>query len=198
MTLTRNDLLKGMYMELYGQKELIEGMRTVRKNTIQIAQDIPENDYGYRASSASRSIAETLVHIAVLSELTRVMHEERRVSTIEGFDFSELIKRSELEEKKTRSKAEIIELLRTRGESWFAWLESLSERFLAEEVGQPGGGKKNRFEMILGSKEHEMHHRGQLMAIERMLGIVPHLSRNLPRVRDKAGAVQVPLPKADG
>ena len=31
--------------------------------------------------------------------------------------------------------------------------------------------------MLLGVKEHEMHHRGQLMLIERMLGIVPHLTR---------------------
>jgi uncharacterized damage-inducible protein DinB len=31
--------------------------------------------------------------------------------------------------------------------------------------------------MILGVKEHEMHHRGQLMLIERMVGIVPHLTR---------------------
>jgi uncharacterized damage-inducible protein DinB len=36
---------------------------------------------------------------------------------------------------------------------------------------------KTRFEMILGVKEHEMHHRGQLMLIERMVGIVPHLTR---------------------
>jgi hypothetical protein len=36
---------------------------------------------------------------------------------------------------------------------------------------------KTRFEMLLGTKEHEMHHRGQLMLIERMLGIVPHLTR---------------------
>jgi uncharacterized damage-inducible protein DinB len=26
-------------------------------------------------------------------------------------------------------------------------------------------------------KEHEMHHRGQLMLIQRLLGIVPHLTR---------------------
>jgi uncharacterized damage-inducible protein DinB len=38
---------------------------------------------------------------------------------------------------------------------------------------------KSRFEMILGVKEHEMHHRGQLMLIERMLGIVPHLTRDM-------------------
>jgi uncharacterized damage-inducible protein DinB len=31
--------------------------------------------------------------------------------------------------------------------------------------------------MILGVKEHEMHHRGQLMLIERMVGVVPHLTR---------------------
>jgi uncharacterized damage-inducible protein DinB len=28
-------------------------------------------------------------------------------------------------------------------------------------------------------KEHEMHHRGQLMLVERMLGITPHLTRDM-------------------
>jgi uncharacterized damage-inducible protein DinB len=36
---------------------------------------------------------------------------------------------------------------------------------------------KSRFEMILGVKEHEMHHRGQLMVMERMVDVVPHLTR---------------------
>jgi uncharacterized damage-inducible protein DinB len=31
--------------------------------------------------------------------------------------------------------------------------------------------------MILSVKEHEMHHRGQLMLVERLLGIIPHLTR---------------------
>jgi hypothetical protein len=31
--------------------------------------------------------------------------------------------------------------------------------------------------MLLSPKEHEMHHRAQLMLIERMLGLVPHLTR---------------------
>jgi uncharacterized damage-inducible protein DinB len=33
--------------------------------------------------------------------------------------------------------------------------------------------------MLLSVKEHEMHHRGQLMLIERMIGIVPHLTREM-------------------
>ena len=38
---------------------------------------------------------------------------------------------------------------------------------------------KVRFEMLLGAKEHEMHHRGQLMTIQRMIGQVPHLTRQM-------------------
>ena len=37
--------------------------------------------------------------------------------------------------------------------------------------------EKTRFEMLLSAKEHEMHHRAQLMVYERMLGIIPHLTR---------------------
>jgi uncharacterized damage-inducible protein DinB len=36
---------------------------------------------------------------------------------------------------------------------------------------------KTRFEMIVGTKEHEVHHLGQLTVIERMLGIVRHPTR---------------------
>ena len=38
---------------------------------------------------------------------------------------------------------------------------------------------KSRFEMLIAPKEHEMHHRGQLMVVERMLGITPHLTRQM-------------------
>ena len=36
---------------------------------------------------------------------------------------------------------------------------------------------KSRFEMLMSPKEHEMHHRGQLMLVQRMIGLVPHLTR---------------------
>jgi len=54
--------------------------------------------------------------------------------------------------------------------------------FLKERVTMPAGitpASKTRFEMILSVKEHEMHHRGQLMLLERLLGIVPHLTRQM-------------------
>jgi uncharacterized damage-inducible protein DinB len=36
---------------------------------------------------------------------------------------------------------------------------------------------KSRFEMLLSVKEHETHHRAQLMVYQRLLGLVPHLTR---------------------
>jgi uncharacterized damage-inducible protein DinB len=33
--------------------------------------------------------------------------------------------------------------------------------------------------MLLSAKEHEMHHRGQLMTLERMVGVTPHLTRHM-------------------
>jgi uncharacterized damage-inducible protein DinB len=108
----------------------------------------------------------------------RFVHEEGHLSSLEGFDFAALIKKSETEEKRSRSKAEIIELLRAEGERWVEWVEQLPEALLSEQVHMAGGVSKNRFEMLLGTKEHEMQHRAQLTVIERLLGIVPHLTRN--------------------
>jgi hypothetical protein len=52
-------------MNLYGLKQLIGSICTVRKNTIQIAEEIPEEQYGYRPTPESRSVSETLVHITL-------------------------------------------------------------------------------------------------------------------------------------
>jgi uncharacterized damage-inducible protein DinB len=165
-------------MSLYGPRQLADSFRTERKNTIQIAEDIPEKDYGYRPTPESRSVAETLVHIAWLSRADHRLHVRDRLSSLEGFNFGELVEQSALEEKSPRSKSQIVDLLRAEGERWSQWVETLPETLLSEQVRQPSGASKNRFEMLLGTKEHEMHHRAQLTVIERLLGIVPHLTRS--------------------
>jgi uncharacterized damage-inducible protein DinB len=175
-------------MNLYGPKQLTDSMRTVRKNTILIAEDIPEKDYGYRPTPESRSVAETLVHIAILSRVDHLLHEEEHVSSLEGFDFGSLIKKSEVEEKRPRSKREVVDLLVKEADRWCQWVEGLPEPLLSEQVRMPGGASKSRFEMLLGTKEHEMHHRGQLMVMERLLGIVPHITRTRRPVLEKAAS----------
>ena len=164
-------------MTYYGGKELASAFRTVRKNTIQVAEDIPESSYGFVAAPEVRSVARMLTHVAIVTRIWEEIHK-KRLTTLVGFDFFGLLDRLNAEEAKSRSKAEILDLLRAEGEQFASWLETLTPEFLAEPVTEPDGKTaKSRFERLLGAKEHEMHHRGQLMLIERQLGIVPHLTR---------------------
>ena len=165
-------------MGAYGAKELADGFRTVRKNTVQIAEDIPEAKYDFVAAPGTQSVAALLKHLAVTPGLYEDMHRHKRVTTLKGYDFPAMIAKGAAEEAKPRSKAEIVEWLRSEGERFAAWLESLTPEFLAETFTDPSGAHERcRLESLLSPKEHEMHHRGQLMLLERMIGIVPHLTR---------------------
>jgi len=164
-------------MASYGGKELAGAFRTVRKNTIQVAEDIPEVKYSFVAAPDVRPVSRMLTHVAISTRIWEEVHK-KRLTTLVGFDFFGMMDKFNAEEAKPRSKAEILELLRTEGEQFAAWMESLTPEFLAEMVAEPDGKTaKSRFERLLGAKEHEMHHRAQLMLIERQLGIVPHLTR---------------------
>lgn len=169
-------------MTYYGAREIARSFRTVRGNTLQIAREIPEDKYGFKATDQTRSVEKLLTHIALIHSFNKQLHLVERRTSIEGFDFGALMQRLGAEEAKSRSKDEVIQLLETNGEEWATALEGLSEEFLGEQVQMMPGTEpatKSRFEMLIAPKEHEMHHRGQLMLIQRMIGIVPHLTRQM-------------------
>jgi uncharacterized damage-inducible protein DinB len=169
-------------MRYYGGPEMARSFRTVRKNTIQIAEEIPQDKYGFRPATDMRTVEKLLTHIALIHTFNYQLHAVEKRTALEGFDFTEFLKRLSEEEAKPRSKAEVIAMLRENGEAWAGYLEGLSEDFLAEQVSMMPGtepASKSRFEMLIAPKEHEMHHRGQLMLIQRMLGLVPHLTRQM-------------------
>ena len=161
----------------YSSKELAAAFRTVRKNTIQVAEDIPESKYDFIAAPEVRPVRKMLTHVAIATRFWEELNKEK-LTTLVGFNFTGLVEQFNVEENKPRSKAEIVELLRSEGERFANWLEARTPEFLAEAVTEPDGKTvKTRFERMLSAKEHEMHHRAQLMLIERQLGIVPHLTR---------------------
>ena len=168
-------------MTYYGGKQLADAFRTVRKNTVQIASDIPEDKYDFKAAPDSRSVRETLVHIALGPTFADYVHKNR-ISDMTKVNFQELMTKMTADQAKPRSKAEIVALLEAEGEAFASYMAELSDAFLAEMVTMmPGRDQeaKSRFELLLGVKEHEMHHRAQLMVLERMIGIVPHLTRQM-------------------
>ena len=102
-------------------------------------------------------------------------------------NFGEIAGRLTAEEAKPRTKAEVIEFLESEGDRFAAYVEGLSESFLAEQVKMPPGAQpatKSRFEMLLSPKEHEMHHRASADA-------------DRADARHRA-ALDAPVPGADG
>lgn len=167
-------------MTYYGAKDIARSFRTVRNNTIQIAEEIPEQSYSFRPAEGCRSVAETLVHIAVMTRVPEQIHVVERRDTLAGFDFLGFMGRLQEEANQPRTKQQVLALLRSEGEKYANILENSTEAFLGETVTFPEGmepPQKSRFEMLIAPKEHEMHHRAQLMVVERMLGITPHLTR---------------------
>ena len=180
-------------MTYYGAKDLAASFRQVRGNTIQIAEEIPENRYDFRAAPDVRAVAQLLAHIA-LTPNVQLHLQQNRFTDLQQVNFMEIIGQLAAEEAKPRTKADVLSLLRSKGDEFAAYVEGLSDTFLAEPVTMPPGAQpptKTRFEMLLSVKEHEMHHRGQLMLVERMIGITPHLTRQMQeRFAQRAAAAQ--------
>ena len=169
-------------MTYYGGKELAAAFRTVRGNTIKIAEEIPETQYDFSPAPECRTIARTLAHIGISTGFQHHI-QSNKIAELGKVNFMELFQGYTAEEAKPRTKAELIAFLKTEGDKFAAFLESLPEPFLGETVkmspNAPGPATKTRFEMLLAPKEHEMHHRAQLMTIQRMIGQVPHLTRQM-------------------
>src|SRR5262245_34827415 len=139
-------------MNYYGAKELAESFRIVRKNTITIAEEIPEEKYGFKPTPESRSVAQTLIHLSLGSKLQEHVHGTLKPKTLDGFDFPVFFLPSQAEEQKQLTKVEILTRLNEQGNHFANWLETLSDSFLGERVTfMPGmtPPDKTRFEMIL-------------------------------------------------
>lgn len=162
----------------YAAKELAAAARVVRANTIQVADELPEERYDFVPAPGSRSVRAMIAHITQIPALQYDVHRDRKADTLLGYDWGAFMKRLTEFENTPRTKAELITLLRETGEAYASWVETLTPAFLNETfTDSMGQNPKTRFESLLSVKEHEMHHRAQLMLILRMVGGVPHLTR---------------------
>src|SRR5262245_899741 len=136
---------------MYGARDIAESFRTVRKNTIQTAEDIPADKYAFRAAEGVKSVGELLAHIAVSPGWQIHVHQQR-VSSIDFSFFAGRAPQVDAEEKALQTKEQILDALKTRGEEFATMAGGLTAERLAEIVSfapplQPP--QKTRFEMLL-------------------------------------------------
>jgi uncharacterized damage-inducible protein DinB len=164
---------------MFGPGYLEQNFRTVRKNTVLVAEDIPADKYAFTAAPGVKSVGQMLAHIAVSPRWQMALHREG-VTAVDFPMFAARVAQVQAEEQALQSKDHILAALKEGGEEFAAFLAGLSAPTLAETISFPPPVQpavKTRMEMLMSVKEHEMHHRAQLMLMQRMLGIVPHLTR---------------------
>ncbi len=167
-------------MTCYSGTDFGRAFRTVRMNTIQVAMDIPAEQWGFRATPESMSVHEILAHLAAATTWPLKLHGQDKKTFVTFEDFGAYIGAAKAFEQAVDTREAVLQALESEGEAFAAFLDSLSEADLAERVGFPAPldpPSKTRFEMLMGVKEHEMHHRAQLMVCQRLVGVVPHLTR---------------------
>jgi len=167
-------------MTYYGAKEIAASFRTVRNNTLKIAEEIPEDKYSFQPAEGTRTVAQTLIHISNAHRFVLAINRDEVRSSMVGFDFMTFIGPLIASEQEPMTKAQIIARLTAAGDEFEGWVKTLSDDFLGQSISMPPGGdppSRTRFDILIAVKEHEMHHRGQLMLVERMIGITPHLTR---------------------
>jgi uncharacterized damage-inducible protein DinB len=142
-------------MTYYGAQHLADSFRTVRRNTITLAEEIPADKYDFKAAPAVRSVAEHLTHVAVMPRWQIRLHTEG-VSFIDFASFGAALARAAAEEQLLRTKDEILDALRDGSEQFGSFIESLDG--------------------------------AQLMLLQRLLGIVPHLTRQREAMTAQAQA----------
>src|SRR3989442_7344643 len=109
-------------MTYYGAKELAAAFRTVRTNTVKIAEEIPESKYDFRAAPDCRTIGEPLAHIAVGPSF-QLHIQTNKIDDLKHVNFPELFRKFSAEEARPRTKAEIVAMLKRDGEKYASYLE---------------------------------------------------------------------------
>src|SRR5206468_1321722 len=79
-------------MTYYGGKEMAASFRTVRNNTIQIAEEIPENKYDFRAAPDTRTVGQMLTHIA-LGPGFQLHIQTNKITDMKTVDFPSLMEK---------------------------------------------------------------------------------------------------------
>ena len=134
-------------MNYYGAKEIAESFRTVRKNTIQVAEDIPEEKYTFRAAPDTMSVGEMLAHLAATPHWAQQCFFVEKKTNVAMEDFGRWMGEVGAKSKALTSKAAIVDALKTNGEAFAKQLEA-HDRRAARRVDHRAERRQVAFEML--------------------------------------------------
>ena len=154
---------------------LIESWNEVRAGLIKEVSQVPNNQFSFRATPETRSIAEVLQHIVQAQKLL-VGEASRADTNLRRQSFAEHIQEYAPEVAAVKDKNGLLECLRSSMETSEASIRSCGDGLQAS-MQRFDGKEVSKLECLNFAVAHEMYHRGQLTVYERLLGIEPALTQ---------------------
>ena len=159
---------------------LIDSWKEVRNGLIEEALLVPAEQFSFRATPETRSVAELLQHIV---ETQKVLVGEtcRPDTDLMRQSVPEHIEAYAPEVKSIQDKNGLLELLRSSMDVAEATARSYADK-LGETMQRFDGKTMSKLEFLNFTVGHEMYHRGQLTVYERLLNIEPALTRRFKKL----------------
>ncbi len=166
--------------------ETIIGLwKDTRTGLIQEVEKIPEDQFSFRATPETRSIAELVQHIISAQKI--LVGETCRANTnLMRQSFAAHGKEYAAGVNEVTDKNGLLELLRSSMDEAEACLNSYGDK-LDETMNRLDGKQTSKSAFLTFSLSHEMYHRGQLTVYERLLNSEPVLTERLKKVFSNAG-----------
>ena len=167
--------------------EVIVGMwKDVRNGLIGEVEKIPDDQFSFRATPETRSIAEVLHHIV---EVQKILVGEtcREESNLRRQSFAAHTTEYAPEVTNAADKQAIIDELRRSMELAEPCIRSYAEKW-DEPMNSIDGRPSTKGAILTFAVSHEMYHRGQLTVYERLLDIEPALTGKLKKLFAASGS----------
>lgn len=165
---------------------IINMWKDVRNGLISEVERIPDDQFSFRATPETRSIAELLHHVI---EVQKILVGEtcREDSNIRRQSFAHHTKEYASGVRDAADKQGIIDLLRSSMEDVEPCVRSYAEK-LDEPTSSLDGRTTSKGAILTFAVSHEMYHRGQLTVYERLLNIEPVLTGRLKKLFAASGS----------
>lgn len=164
---------------------LIALWKDARGGLIDEVKRIPDDQFSFRATPDTRSIAELLQHVITAQNM--LVGETCRPDTnFMRQPFGALAEEYAPGVNKVTDKNALIELLRSGMDEAETRLNSHSDKLEESMIGF-NGQPITKSAFLSFALSHEMYHRGQLTVFERLLNIEPALTERFNKFLSKAG-----------
>ena len=145
-------------------EEYLERLENSRKYLIVTAETMPEDNYGFKATSESLSFAENLMHIAWAMD----WHSQSLLGGRKARDWN-----SDTELKvDNKSKEEMIAAVNEIFDKTISFIKGFDVAQLDDELDY-FGLKRSKRQILLLLSDHITHHRGHMLVYLRLKGLAP-------------------------